>query len=119
MAELKLNIYSNERDGEGNRIIEKTYKTSTCDMLWGPVEDILGVIDLENMNDNNEIVKVLFTVISQIKPILKDVFYGLTDEELRRISSKEIVPIVFAILQEAINGILEDENIKNLMGGMK
>ena len=115
--ELKLNVYKNEKDENGKRIIDKTYVANSCDLLWGPIEDVLGVLDFENLTTNEEITKMVFTVMGQIKPILKDIFWGLTDEELKRVSAKEIIPVIFGILGEAIQGILEDENIKNLVRG--
>lgn len=37
---LVLNIYSRERDENGNRIISKTYKANDYELLYGVVEDV-------------------------------------------------------------------------------
>jgi hypothetical protein len=114
--ELVLNIYGKERDKEtGKREIVKTYKTDEYDLMFGTVEDILTIFDVENMNDTNEILKMITKVMNQVKPLLKDVFYGLTDEELKYIKVKELIPVVVGILQIAKEQF--SDGSKNVMRG--
>ena len=119
MSELKLNIYKLEKNEKGERVIEKTYVSNTFDILYGPIEDVLGLIDASKLNDNAEVVKALFAVLQQIKPILKDVFFGLTDDELKRTKSDEIVGVTVLILKNAVEGIVSSSGIKNLLGEQK
>lgn len=116
--ELTLNIYSLERDENGNRIIEKTYKAQSCDLLFAPIEDTLSVLDGTDFSDDKKLTQLIFTMMKQVKPILKDVFYGLTDEELKRTSLNEVVTVIIGILGEALEGILSNENVKNAMRGL-
>ena len=74
---LVLNIYK-------GREIEKTYTANTYDLLFGTIEDILSVVDVLDMKDTGEILKVVSSAISTFKPFLMDIFEGLTEEELRR-----------------------------------
>lgn len=114
--ELVLNIYGKERDKEtGKREIVKTYKTDEYDLMFGTVEDILTIFDVENMNDTNEILRMITKVMNQLKPLLKDVFYGLTDEELKCIKVKELIPVVVGILQIAKEQF--SDGSKNVMRG--
>jgi hypothetical protein len=114
--ELVLNIYGKERDKEtGKREIVKTYKTDEYDLMFGTVEDILTIFDVENMNDTNEILRMITKVMNQLKPLLKDVFYGLTDEELKYIKVKELIPVVVGILQIAKEQF--SDGSKNVMRG--
>ena len=48
-----------------------------------------------------------------VKPLLKDVFEGLTDEELRNTSIKEIVDVLSNIVTYSINQITKGNNGKN------
>jgi len=115
MQELKLNIYKMERDEEGKRLIEKTYTATEGDLLYGPIEDILGVLDLENIESDEAMLKVIVVALKQIKPIFKDVFWGLTDEELRRTSTNEIVENVLNILKFVVGETALDSALKNVM----
>lgn len=113
--ELKLNIYSKERNEDGTRKIEKTYTSNTCDILYAPIEDMLNVLDLEteNIKNEQEMLKLIVSMISQIKPILMDVFYGLTAEELRYASLKEVAKTTFDVIQYGISEIVPKKNGKN------
>lgn len=104
--ELKLNIYN-------GRKVEKTYTTDTYDLMYGIVEDILGVLDLEKMTDNLEVAKMVIKLMPQIKPFLKDVFEGLTDEELRRTKVKELITVFVNIVTYSITEIAETGNSGN------
>ena len=109
--ELKLNIYKSQRE------IEKTYVADTYDLMWGTVDDVLSLFDLDNLKDNVEIVKIIIKSINSFKPLMKDIFEGLTDEELRKTKTKEIVPIVIAVAKEAYEQM--GAEAKNLMRGQK
>lgn len=104
--ELKLNVYK-------GREVEKTYTTDTYDLMYGIVEDILGVLDLEKMTDNLEVAKMVIKMMPQIRPFLKDVFEGLTDEELRRTKVKELIAVFVNIVRYSINEIAETGNSGN------
>lgn len=92
MADLKLNIYN-------GKIIEKTYVTEEIDIMFGTVEDLLDVIDFDNLNDEKEVVKVVIKTLNNLKPFLKQIFDGLTDDEIKRTKVKELVPLFVDIVK--------------------
>lgn len=110
--DLKLNIYE-------KRKIIKTYTAETYDLMFGTVEDLLNVIDIDNIQagDKTELIKAVAKVLAHsmdiVKPLLKDVFDGLTDEELRNTSIKEIVDVLSNIVTYSINQITKGNNGKN------
>lgn len=89
MAILKLNIYSETDKNE----VEKTYTADGYDLMLGTTEDILGIIDVDKINDQNELIKMIIKGYHLLKPLLKDIFTDLTDEELRRVKFKELIPL--------------------------
>lgn len=99
--ELTLNIYEKKK-------IIKTYTAETYDLMFGTVEDFINVIDINNIDlENKESLikiasKVVVSALDIIKPLLKDVFDGLTDEELRNTKISEIVDVVIQIIKFAI-----------------
>ena len=93
--ELKLNIYKTQKE------IEKTYAVDTYDILFGTLDDFAHVLDLHALTGNNgavEAAKAFYNLVTNgidsLKPLLKDIFPGLTDDELRRVKVKELVPVV-------------------------
>lgn len=107
MSEIILNIYNAENKQE----IEKQYSVNSVDLLFGTVEDLLNVIDLDKVNDDKEVAIMIVKAWGQLKPFLKDVFPGLTDEEIKRIKINDIIP-VFSDIFKAIG-----ENIGLLVTG--
>ena len=103
MADLKLNIYN-------GKSIEKTYVAEEIDIMFGTVEDLLDVINFDNLKDENEVVKVVIATLKNLKPFLKQIFDGLTDEEIKRTKIKELVPLFVKIVTYSI------EELKSLMG---
>lgn len=94
--ELKLNIY-------GKGTVEKTYMTDTYDLMYGTIEDLLEIVDFDKMDDNVEIGKMILKILPKIKPFLKDVFDGLTDDELKRTKVKELIPLFIDIFKFSLN----------------
>lgn len=103
MADLKLNIYNGKE-------IEKTYVAEEIDIMFGTVEDLLEVINFDNLKDENEVVKVVIATLKNLKPFLKQIFDGLTDDEIKRTKVKELVPLFVDIVKYSIN------ELKSLMG---
>lgn len=106
-----LNIYS-------KKDIIKTYTADTYDLMFGTVEDILELIDIDNLKTANvdEISIAVFKAVPKsigiFKNLLKDVFEGLTDEELKNVKVSDIVTIVIEIIKFTF-GQLQGNNQKN------
>lgn len=103
MADLKLNIYN-------GKTVEKTYIAEEIDIMFGTIEDLLDVIDFDNLNDEKEVVKVVIKTLNNLKPFLKQIFDGLTDEEIKRTKVKELIPLFVKIVKYSI------DELKSLMG---
>ena len=93
---LTLNIYKGKE-------VEKTYTTDTYDIMFGTIESVIEVIDLNKLDDNLELGKMILKLLPQIKPMLKDIFDGVTDEEIKRTKVKELVPIFVEVFTYALN----------------
>lgn len=109
MSEIILNIYKQDNKQE----IEKTYRTDSVDLLFGTVEDLLNVIDLDKINDDKEVAIMIVKGWNQLKPFLKDVFPGLTDEDIKRIKINDIIPVftnIFTAIGENIGLLVAGKN---------
>lgn len=99
MATLKLNIYD-----EDKTTIAKTYTAEGYDLMFGTLQDIFAIIDLDKINAGNEteLAKMAVRGFDQVAPILRDVFPGVTNEELRRTKTRELVPLFVDLAREAV-----------------
>ncbi len=96
--ELKLNIYKTQRD------IEKTYTAQDYNVMYGTVEDLLNLLDLEALTDTNNkdgiisaVTRLLKSREDVINPLLLDIFEGLTAEELRRTKAVEVLGVIVGL----------------------
>lgn len=110
--DLKLNIYEKKK-------VVKTYTAETYDLMFGTVEDLIDLIDLDQLKNGTdaEIIKLVGKVIINgmgiIKPLLKDIFEGLTDEELKKTKISEISTALVEIVKFSISQITKGTNGKN------
>lgn len=89
---MKLNIYKNQKE------VEKTYQVDNYDLMFGTVEDILGIFDeIDDMGDNMQIFNAIRHNRSKLNALLKDIFPELTDDELRRTKLFELVPVFIGL----------------------
>ena len=94
--ELKLKVI----DSNGNA---KIYTADTIDCQFGVVEDILNVLDVDNMDNKASLAAMIIRSSKQLKPFLKDLFDGVTDEELRTAKMSNIVDIFKGLYNYAIS----------------
>ena len=102
--ELKLNIYESGK-------VAKTYKAKDFTLTTGICEDVIQEVDIDKMTSGGmdeqklgiEIIKIVAKSFSKFKPFLQDVFDGLTDEEYRKTSIKEVANVIFTIVKYTIN----------------
>lgn len=106
--EIKLKIYN------GNEV-EKVYTAETIDFSFGVIEDILDAFDMENMKTGNkaEIAGIIIKCSKQLKPFLKDMFPGVTDEEIRRTHIQNLIEVFKGLYEYATGELL------NAAGGEK
>lgn len=109
--ELKLNIY------DKNEVI-KSYVTDTYEVKFGTLEDLLSVLDTNvAINNRVELVNSILLCLPKckdvIKPLFKDIFDGITDEELKKCSLREMSDVLYKVVLFTIIQIAEGNKSKN------
>lgn len=99
---MKLNIYEKKE-------IVKTYTADTYDLPFGIVEDVADAVNLDSLKtgDDVEIIKLVGNLVLKsmdtIKVLIKDVFDGITDEEIRKTTVPEIAQVLVDIVKFTID----------------
>lgn len=102
---MKLNIYKNQKE------IEKTYTIDAYDLMYGTVEDIFEVMDgLDEKASDADIVKVIQKNRTKLTSLIKDIFPEITDDELKRIKLKELVPFFIDLFVYVIDSFGDQKN---------
>ena len=112
---LTLNIY------DGKNVV-KTYEAEDFTLTTGVCEDIIKEIDIDKLTSGKldqtalgmEVLKLVAKSFSKFKPFLQNVFDGLTDEEYRNTSIKEVAGNVVKIVQYTVGELFSiGSNSKN------
>lgn len=109
---MKLNIYK-------GRNIEKTYEADKYDLMFGTVEDVSNAVDLDAMKTGSDVEiikmvgKLVMNSMDTVKNLLKDIFEGITDEELKRAKVKEIATVLVDVVKFTIEQLNFGNNGKN------
>lgn len=99
MKTLKLNVYR----ADDHSVVEKTYTSEDADIMFGVAEDFLSIIDFDHMKDRRQAAVNILRAFGSLKPLLKDVFHGLTDDELARTKLKEVLPLWVDVFDALMN----------------
>lgn len=109
---MKLNIYEKKK-------IIKTYETDTYDLMFGTVEDVANAIDIDSLKTGTDVEiikmvgKLVMTSMDTVKNLLKDIFDGLTDEELKETKVSEIATVLVDVVKFTIAQLNLGGNGKN------
>lgn len=110
---LKLNIYNEKKE------ITKTYEADSYELMFGTIEDLIESLNLDSLKTDSDIELIGIatnTVLNgyhKIKHIFKDIFEGLTDDELKRTKVSELANILIKIVQFSISRIGKSAPEKN------
>lgn len=94
---MKLNVYEKKK-------VVKTYTADSYDLMLGTLEDVANAVKLDNMKTGSkaEILSMAMNLVkdsySTVVDLMKDVFDGITDEELRKTKVIEIVNVLADIV---------------------
>lgn len=99
MATMTLKIY----DANDKNKVVKVHKAESYDLMFGTVEDIINIVDVDKLNDTKSIAMIVIKCWGQLKPFLKDVFKELTDEELKQVKMKELIVTFGQIFRQIVD----------------
>ena len=95
---MKLNICENKK-------VVKTYEADTYDLMFGTLEEVAAAVKLDEMKTDSdaEIIKMVGKFVSgslgTVRGLVKDVFPGITDEELKKTKVSEIAGVLVDVVK--------------------
>ena len=111
--QLNLNIYR-------GREIEKVYTADEYDIMFGTIEDLINLIDVDSLTGGKTdadfvgaVAALLKGGISSVRSLLKEIFPKVTDDELKRVKMKDVVAILVNVLKYGFVNMSGASNSKN------
>ena len=109
---MKLNIYE-------KRKIVKTYEADAYDLPFGVIEDVADVIKLDEIKTGSdaEMIRLAGGVILKckdtVKELMRDIFEGITDEDLRHASTTEMAAVLVEVVRYTFEQLSKGLTRKN------
>lgn len=109
---MKINVYE-------KRKIVKTYEVDAYDLPFGILEDVADTIDIDSLKTGSdvEIITLVGKMVIKnkniVKELLKDIFDGITDEEIRKTTVTEMARVIVDIVTYTIGQLNLGNNSKN------
>ena len=98
------------RDPENKKKVAKTISVDGYNLLMGTVDDFMDIIDLDKIDDEKEVIKMVLKSYKQLKPLIKDIFPELTEEDYRNISVGDLAKSIPLIGASIIENVKEAKN---------
>ena len=108
---MKLTIYENKKP-------VKIYTAEAYDLMFGTVEDIAEAMDLDNLKTGSDVeiiglaVDLIKRNMTTVKDLLKDIFEGMTDDEIKHARVRDIARVLVDVVKYTISQ-LKSDNSKN------
>lgn len=105
---MKLNIYDRKK-------VVKTYTTDSYDLMFGTVEDVANAIKLDEIQNGSEteilkaIIAMAMTSKEVVKDLLKDIFEGITDDEIRHTRVRDQAAVLYEVVVFTFKGLSDKE----------
>ena len=95
---MKLNIYEKKK-------IVKTYEADEYALTFGVVEDVAEAVRIDEIKTGTdaEILKLAVNLVLKstgtVRDLMKDIFDGITDEELRKTTVVELAQVLVDVVK--------------------
>ena len=103
MSKLTLNVYDKN---DLNNVI-KTVEAEPAELMFGSIRAIMKLLNIDNINDTGELLKVVYGAWDQLTNILNTFFPDMDDEDWDYVRLEELLPVVISILKITFGKILE------------
>ncbi len=96
--------------------VVKEYKADTYDLTFGTLEDVAQAIKLDELKTGAdvEIIRMAGSLVlnsmDTVKDLLKDIFEGLTDEEIKKTKVVEIADVLLDVVKYTISSMAVDKD---------
>lgn len=98
--ELKLNVYDKENN------VVKTCKAQIVEIKFGSIRRLMKLLNVDDINDTMELLKVVYGAWDQLTKILDEVFPGMEESDWDNVKLNELIPILMVILKDSFAAML-------------
>lgn len=81
------------------------------------IEDVIEIIDGKDLENKNDLINVAIDSFHLLRPLLKEAFDGLTDDELRTVKIRELIVVIVELIKASITNLkmITGDDVKNAL----
>lgn len=98
MNDLVLNVY----DDSGKTVV-KTFKASTCDLMFRTVRKLMDLLKVEDMDNQAQMLRTIYDAWDEICAVLGGVFPEVSDDDWDNVRVRELLALVLKIAKYSIS----------------
>ena len=91
----------------------KECTAQTIDIRFGQVSAIMELLDVESVNDNMQMIKVVRKAWKQLIRILSKIFPDMEDDDWENVSLNELLPVLVLIMRDSFKEMMTIPKSKN------
>lgn len=95
-----LNVYDKENN------IVKTCEAVDADLKFGAIRSIMKLLNIDDINDTAQLLKVVYSAWEQLTAILSQCFPDMKEEDWDNVKLEELIPVIVGILRTSFGKIL-------------
>lgn len=101
---FKINVYDKDNN------IVKTCEAVDAELKFGAIRSIMKLLNIDNINDTGELLKVIYSAWEQLTAILSQCFPDMQEGDWDFVKLDELIPVVVGILRASFGKILTIPN---------
>ena len=94
MQSEKLTLTIKDKKGE----VIKTVEAQTFDIYFGTIDNLMGLLDLDEETSSFELLKKVSTAWKELINILSDIFPDMEKEDWQYVKVNDLIPILLQIV---------------------
>lgn len=95
-----LNVYDNKNN------IVKTSEAVDADLKFGAIRSIMKLLNIDDINDTAQLLKVVYSAWEQLTAILSQCFPDMEENDWDNVKLEELIPVIVGILRTSFGKIL-------------
>ena len=100
MEQLKLNVYDDDNN------IVKTSTAELVELKFGSIRKLMKLLNVDNIEDTSELLKVLYGAWEQITKVLNSCFPDMSEDDWDNVKVSEVLPVLISILKYSFTQML-------------
>lgn len=100
MDNIILNVYDDDKN------LIKSCTATDFTIKFGAIRSLMKLLDVENIEDTGELLKVVYRAWGELTKILNKCFPDMTEDDWDNVDLPELIPVILQIIKSVSENLL-------------